>query len=301
MRRSTHVLAAAVAVVSVTALVLVSVLVINPNDPPKPPRPKPTVEYVAMGSSFASGIGDGQILDARCGRTADSYPNRVADRANLKLTDVSCAGAMTRELIEPDPQDPGQPIQIDAVSEKTEIVTVTIGGNDVQYVPRTGIASCANILSGQIPGPEGPQRCTELKWPSPFPTSDRYAAAEQSMTEVLRAVKARAPKATILLVGYVPVASTSAPRCGALPLEEWQIAETAQVGVQLDEASRRAADAAGVEYLSMSADGASHTVCAELPWIRGYGQRVPFHPNSSGNLAVAERVMKTLGLEEVLP
>ncbi|MFT3716909.1 MAG: SGNH/GDSL hydrolase family protein [Gordonia sp. (in: high G+C Gram-positive bacteria)] len=292
-----HLLAALIAVVAVVALVTVTLVAVSPDSSRSAEKPRVKPVYVAMGSSFASGVGDGKDINKPCSRTKNNYPHRLAKKAHLKLTDVTCAGATTRNILEPDPEHPDRPVQINAVTPKTQLVTITVGGNDIAYVPRTGTASCANILTGQVPSEPNPH-CERLVWPSPFPTPESYQHVEQSMIDVVHQIHALAPKAKVLLVEYLPVVSPDAPPCPALPLEPWQVVETAQVGDQLSQATQRAAAASGATFVSMS-EGKDHTVCSKQPWVRGYGDRIPYHPNPAGNQAVADRVAQELAKDPV--
>lgn len=98
-------------------------------------------EYVAMGDSFASGEGAGPFLlgtdtdspnENRCHRSEDAYPLLLEEDTDLNLTAfVACSGAVTANI-----NGPGQweSKQIDALSERVDIVTLSIGGNDVGMI-----------------------------------------------------------------------------------------------------------------------------------------------------------------------
>ncbi|MEU5049105.1 GDSL-type esterase/lipase family protein [Streptomyces sp. NPDC021096] len=91
-------------------------------------------KYVAMGSSFAAGPGITPTKPgspAACGRSADNYASKVAARFGLALTDVTCSGATANILTT---GQHGRPPQISAVTADTRLVTVTIGGSDVNYL-----------------------------------------------------------------------------------------------------------------------------------------------------------------------
>lgn len=94
----------------------------------------PGSPYVAMGSSYAAGFGiQPQVPDAgSCERSELDYPHLVAARLHLELDDVSCGGAVTANAL--DTPLCSAPPQIDAVTSNTRLVTMTIGGNDVNYV-----------------------------------------------------------------------------------------------------------------------------------------------------------------------
>ena len=95
---------------------------------------QPGARYVALGSSFAAGPGVPEPTGS-CGRSDSNYANLVASALELSLTDVSCNGATT-DNIRHTPQDGAAP-QIDAVTDQTMLVTVTIGGNDINYTSST--------------------------------------------------------------------------------------------------------------------------------------------------------------------
>jgi|GEM_PF-3643317 len=67
------------------------------------------------------------------GRSTRNYPRLVADALNLDLVDVTFSGATTAHLLSE--RQRGVPPQIDALDGWESLVTVTIGGNDVGYVP----------------------------------------------------------------------------------------------------------------------------------------------------------------------
>jgi hypothetical protein len=94
----------------------------------------PGARYVAIGSSYAAGFGirPQEPRSGSCGRSEVDYPHLVAAKLRLQLDDVSCGGAVTANAL--DTRQNSAPPQIDAVTPQTRLVTLTIGGNDVDYV-----------------------------------------------------------------------------------------------------------------------------------------------------------------------
>src|SRR5215218_2054364 len=93
--------------------------------------------YVALGSSFASGPGIDPIIDARCGRSGANYAHLVAERLGYDLIDVTCGGATVDDVLSrPQALMTGGtvPPQLEAVGPDAELVTITVGGNDVEYL-----------------------------------------------------------------------------------------------------------------------------------------------------------------------
>ena len=106
-----------------------------------------TGRYVALGSSMAAGPGirpSAAGAPFGSGRSARNYAHLVAERLNLDLVDVTFSGATTAHVLA-DRQRSAQP-QIEALDGSEELVTITIGGNDVGYVP---LLMAASLPSGR--------------------------------------------------------------------------------------------------------------------------------------------------------
>lgn len=101
-----------------------------------------STSYVAMGDSFSSGEGNptfeygtnqGGANENRCHRSPQAYPRQLQSDLSLDLGPtafVACAGATTSDVTS---GKYGEDPQTDALSEDTEVVTITIGGNDVDF------------------------------------------------------------------------------------------------------------------------------------------------------------------------
>ncbi|MDH3039159.1 GDSL-type esterase/lipase family protein [Streptomyces sp. TRM75561] len=94
------------------------------------PRPATPLNYVALGDSYVSAPGVPDEIDAACARSSGNYPHLLAGKIKAQLTDVSCAGATTADLAAPQGTAPAQ---FTALNRKTDLVTVTIGGNDIGF------------------------------------------------------------------------------------------------------------------------------------------------------------------------
>ena len=103
--------------------------------------------YVALGSSMAAGPGIRPRAAGspwRAMRSAGNYPHVIARRTGAELIDVTYSGATTSHLLT-DSQN-GAPPQIQALDGTEDLVTVTIGGNDVGYVPMLVAATLPSAL-----------------------------------------------------------------------------------------------------------------------------------------------------------
>lgn len=242
----------------------------------------PGAGYVSLGSSFAAGAGIGPLqagTPERCGRTVNNYASQLARRLQLKLTDVSCGGARTPHIL--GNWDELAP-QIDAVTADTQLVTITIGGNDLNYVGWLFTGACRMGVS-MFPGP-----CREASEPS----DADYEALDRSLRAIAVEVKRRAPRARLVFVQYVSLISET-----GCPLETISPADAAvarRIGERLAAVTRLAAEASGALLLDADSQSRAHTPCAAVPWSNGlspgYDQTrgAPWHPNAAGHTAIAD-------------
>ena len=120
------------------------------------PSEQPHAKYVAMGDSFSSGEGNPSFETGtdegglnECHRSPLAYPRLLEDELEFETTAfVACSGATTSNVLYGGASDGNwdEGPQIDALSEETEIVTITIGGNDVGFkvfATNCTLASCS--------------------------------------------------------------------------------------------------------------------------------------------------------------
>ena len=112
-----------------------------PTSPSSPPD-----TYVALGDSYTAGpIIPLQIPPYGCLKSDHNYPHLAAPSTALpKFVDISCSGATTDEMTNPQdvfPDGPN-PTQLSALDFMTGVVSLTIGGNDIGFTrsPRTAPA-----------------------------------------------------------------------------------------------------------------------------------------------------------------
>jgi hypothetical protein len=130
------------------------------------------------------------------GRSARNYPHLVASALRLDLVDVTYSGATTAHVLRD--RQFGAPPQVESLDGSETLVTVTIGGNDVGYVPLL-TAACLPWPAQWVPllG----CRIRQLR--------DRSARdrALHDVSDALRdvgdTVRGRAPQARVLFVDYL--------------------------------------------------------------------------------------------------
>jgi lysophospholipase L1-like esterase len=243
-------------------------------------------KYVALGSSFAAGPG---ILPtesdspAGCARSTQNYANQIAASLSLNLVDATCSGATTANVLTT--AQNGVAPQIDAVSSDTHLVTMTIGGNDVNYLGSIGTFSCQDG-GGTNCGTVDEQAITT-----------GLTTVGSRIADVIEAVHTRAPQAEVVVVNYQTILPTSGALCEGVPLSDTHAAFERNLRDQLDAATADAAaehDATLVDVASASAD---HNACATDPWIEKYtvaAGKSSYHPMPSGMTNVASMVVDEL-------
>ncbi|GAA1481186.1 SGNH/GDSL hydrolase family protein [Gordonia sinesedis] len=252
------------------------------------------MKYVALGSSYAAGPGATPNVGELCLRGDNSYPRAVAAARELTLVDVTCSGATVANILDVPQHPAADRPQIEAVTPDTDLVTITIGGNDISYVGRVIAMSCANSVP-ELARTVAARGCSAGRDPAPEPAPDAYARVERSMVAVVDAVRARAPRAIVVLVDYPAVVSVDEAPCPQLPLTPEQVVETQRIADGLAGATARAAATSGALVVTASKASATHTVCSTAPWVRGFALPIPYHPNAAGKSAVAQLVLDGLG------
>ncbi|WP_435770694.1 SGNH/GDSL hydrolase family protein [Nocardioides sp. SYSU DS0651] len=249
-------------------------------------------EYVALGDSYTSAPGVGVRTGPRsCLQTDLNYPHLLAEQLDLELTDVSCGGAKTTDLT--GSQDPvaGRPVppQLDAVSPKTDLVTLSIGGNDSGVFGNL-VTTCVRLAREN---PDGAP-CQELSQVSNGRTAEVLDAIEERIVDVLGEIRERAPEARIVVVGYPQIFPASGT-CDRLPLAEGDVPFAHEIIRQLTLAMKEAADRTRAEYVDVWSATDGHDICAVEPWVAGAKPErpaTPYHPYAEEQRAVADLLVE---------
>lgn len=264
--------------------------------------------YLAWGDSYTSGEGvepfeTGTGGEAGCHRSVNAYPRLLEQNTamNLELGDnfVACSGATTSAITL---GYNGEDAQLDTVTSDTDLITMTIGGNNMPF----GDFATACVM----PGPES---CDET------PYQEAIAGIVNNviprMEYMLGTVRDRLitlgnSDATVLVIGYPQVVpatwvSTSA---GCWWLQPQELPAIREVTESLNTAIKNEVEAVGYDFHFVSAtDSGSpfigHELCRNTSdtvpsYLNNYDSGAPevytFHPNEQGQQAYADLIQAYL-------
>ncbi len=243
-------------------------------------------EYVALGDSAAAGplILPWDLSSPGCLRSLLDYPHVAANELGVPLKDVTCSGATTADMTAPQQTPSGAvPPQLDALSEQTRTVSVTIGGNDVGLVGAA--TSCINLLPGIVGD------CVDRYTAGGHDQlAEKIAAFEPVWGALLDAIHAKAPHADVYVAGY----GTYLPHNGCWPVAPLTRRDADYIQGSVDRtnaALARQAAAHDAHYVDVRTASVGHDVC-KLPGVKWFESLIPtsvaapLHPNADGMVAI---------------
>ncbi|MGW0824691.1 SGNH/GDSL hydrolase family protein [Streptomyces sp. NPDC002845] len=221
-------------------------------------------EYVALGDSYAAGVGAApyDASSGDCLRSPKNYPRQwAAAHPNYTLKDVTCSGATIADV---------RKNQLSALSDKTNLVTLTVGGNDAQF---------ASVVEACLTKDDS--TCSfATQWMSHYAKNQLVEELAGLYTDI----KTRAPRALVLVFGY-PQALSSTGTCDVIDLSAKKRADMNAFADALAEGTLAATIDASVYYIDMRGQFSGHGACGADPWINGVNLTDPtatFHPNAAG-------------------
>lgn len=307
------------------------VKLINSKPADTPSDPNAQISYVALGDSYSSGEGlwpyestlSGGFINPLdsffgCHRSIRAYPNYIQTLNTLlslnkpirpKFNFYACSGAITdnvRSAGTPQQPEPTQLSPKNDIGTQTQLVTITIGGNDAQFLKLLLLCFATSNCNEVIPFQKGLKlTLTELA-----PMLISYV--EEKVSAVHAELKRTAPNATILVIGYPMVVSgieCSAAQIGSsskLYLSSEEQAFMRETNRLLNEAIQRAAARNGLHFVPVDEHFRGHEVCGQKnDWINGFvphNLKGSFHPTGRGHLEYSVAVAKyLLGIQSGWP
>jgi lysophospholipase L1-like esterase len=284
-----------------------------PKNPTRSATPKATPTplglYVALGDSYTSGPGipDQVGKPAGCDRSSRNYPALIAQKLKLAATavrDLSCSGATIADLAAPQVTTDGtNPAQLSALAPGTALVTLGIGGNDVDFA---GVLSrCVEL--DVIPAMFGSKLMPDLTPCRAYYTSggvdqlqQKIQAAAGPLATALAQIKQRAPHARVYVVGYPALLPATGTTCAdTLGVTSGDVAYLSAEELRLNSMLRQAAQAAEATYVDTYTPSVGHDACsaAASRWIEPLlvgSSGVPLHPNALGEQGMADAVERAI-------
>lgn len=252
---------------------------------------------VSLGSSFAAGPFIPPVVDADAGRSGRNYPHLAAERLGAELVDLTVSGATTATILdEPQTTMNGKVYapQIEGVPRNADVVTVTAGGNDLNYTGSMLFAAFQRL------DPAHPtSRYLAARFPDGLqePSAELVGTAESGLVRIVEGVSARAEDARIVLVDYLTV--IGAGTSGGAWFDDAERDLFLRMRTALEGAYERAAEKTGVELLRVSELSRDHGLDSAEPWVRGLltdpaSSGGSFHPNAPGMERVADELVRLL-------
>ncbi|MGW2610141.1 SGNH/GDSL hydrolase family protein [Streptomyces mirabilis] len=269
--------------------------------------------YVALGDSYTSGpkIPRQSGTPAGCDRSDHNYPAVVARQlgvATADFRDVSCSGATITDLSAPQKTSNGtNPAQLSALSTRTRLVTLGIGGNDIGF--GSTVTQCVTMGalyratgSGRLFSGEDKAPCKKQYVDGGTDeVAQKIQATGRQLSAALAEIERRAPKARVYVVGYPAILPAEGKGCGReLPLAPGDATYLHDKEKQLNTMLRGQAEAAGATYVDTYSPSVRHDACSaeKTRWIEPLQPSSPaaaVHPNAHGEQGMAEAVLHTMG------
>jgi lysophospholipase L1-like esterase len=254
--------------------------------------------YVALGDSFSSGEGAFDYLPEapgrpeRCHRSRNAYSQLLAGRLLSGVQHdpardlMACSGDKVPDL---------ESRQLGALGPDVAVVTVGIGGNDSGWIdvikacmadaashPRPGTGRGCNRIIDDIFG----QRLPDLR---------------RRLREAYAMIRARAPQATVIVVGYPAIFEDSyrSTFCASVgSLTRGARADLRKAAARLDGEIAGIARRSGFRFVDPRAAFDDHRICGPAQdWFHGvtFGRNgesrispQTFHPNPAGQRGFAD-------------
>jgi len=219
------------------------------------------VRYVALGDSYASGLGTG-LERGNCDRSPAAYgPQWARAHQPASFTFAACSGATARGI---------RTHRLSALSPATTLVSLTVGGNDVGFsdVIQTCIIGSTHDCLQAIRGAEHAMT----------------TSLPRGLNRLLAAIRQHAPSARIVLTGYPLLFDPARPgSCSEIShREQIQLNRGANL---LDDTIRSAAGRHGAAFADVRAAFRGHAICDRAAWLHGldfFNLNDSFHPTTAG-------------------
>jgi lysophospholipase L1-like esterase len=245
------------------------------------------LRYAALGDSYSSGEGNPPFDpdSGACHRSPAGWPRVVArDEPGIALVaHVACSGATSRALRHRFDEEPPQLCQLSSLSRPADLVTITIGGNDVGFA--RVLADC--YLSDCVLDRGLARARSRIR-----------KALPRLLARDYRGLLTADPRGTVLVVGYPQLFPGSRSESVGCPwLGDRERRTLNRLARLLDRTTARSARRAGLHYVSVLHALDHHELCTRRSWvypIGPFGGQLRGHPLRAGQEAIAAVVRPRL-------
>ena len=222
-----------------------------------------SVNYVALGDSYASGVGAGSYTSSSgsCDRSTNAYSQLWANaNSPASYVSVACSGATTSSVISS---------QLSALSASTTLVSITVGGNDIGF--SSVMETCVLDGSDCVSAVHNAESEAQNQLPG-------------ELNSVLAGIKADAPNARVVVLDYPELYDLS-KSSGCIGLSTSNRTALNQGAQLLDSEIQAAAGRYGDVFADVQNQFAGHEICDSSSWLHSVNildVSESYHPTASG-------------------
>ena len=251
--------------------------------------------YTALGDSYAAGplIPNQSLNPLGCLRSDHNYAHLTAAAKSLTLTDVSCSGATTNDMTETQNVEPGpNPPQFNGLNAGTNVVSVTIGGNDIGFTEIIESCITYNPFSTPCKNKYDPGGNDQL--------AERIANAAPKVGAVLTGIHAHSPNARVFVVNYPDILPSGSGCWPTIPLSFGDVPYLHATEERLNAMLATAAATNGATLVDWYTPSIGHDACkgSSTRWVEPLipGElSAPVHPNKAGMAGAAVALEAAIG------
>lgn len=233
-------------------------------------------------------------------RSGRNYAHLLANRLGADLVDLSVSGATTATILDAAQQTMvgvEYPPQIDSLPANADLVTVTAGGNDLQF------AGSMLYEAWSRTDPSSPlvaMMAQEFPAGIPAPTDAAIDAMAGGLARIVGEVRSRAAGARVILVDYLTVLDDATAESDDWPFTPDQASSFRRIQDGIVRGYEIAAERTGADLLRASELSTGHALGSPEPWVFGFQRSMEktgssFHPNEKGMSAIADALARLLG------
>jgi lysophospholipase L1-like esterase len=227
-------------------------------------------QYVDLGDSYASGVGTRVFYSesGSCKRSPEAYGPKVAAAKGYTLSFQACSGAKTGDV---------NANQLGTLSSTTNLVTLSIGGNDAGF--SNVILNCALYY---------------FTCGSAINEANSFIATKLGglLDTTYNNIRSRATTAHVVVLGYPHLFTAEGKTCNANFLTSSNEKKLNETGDKLDAAIKARAEAHGFTFVDPRSGFAAHAVCSSEEWLNGQSNPLEesYHPNVKGHVQFTKEV-----------